>query len=353
VTERVLLLTPSRGRGGGIERYVETLEWAFAERGIQHVRVDLCHPGRRGRARGHARMLLDAHSLLRATGVPTRLVVAHRALLPAASLLARDRAACGISVVCHGTDVWGDRPRLRQSVENHLMRRPNVRVVAVSSFTAGALAGNCPATVLSPGLSRSWFQTLVDAANHTRKSGREVQVITTFRLADWRGKGLPQVLEAVAALGRTDVRVTVCGSGDPPFEMEALLRKHRFCTLRPGLTDRELAGELAAADLFVLATRTRPGRDPSGEGFGLVLLEAQVAGTPVIGPACGGSHDAYVDGITGRTPIDETSMSLTAILSELVRDRYRLQQMGRRAADWSREYFAPEQYASRVVAGLL
>jgi hypothetical protein len=27
---RVLLLSPCRGLGGGIERYIETLEWAFA-----------------------------------------------------------------------------------------------------------------------------------------------------------------------------------------------------------------------------------------------------------------------------------------------------------------------------------
>ena len=89
--------------------------------------------------------------------MPTRLVVAHRALLPVASLLARERSACGISVLCHGTDVWGDRPALRQSIESRLMRRPDVRVVAVSSYTAGALSGDCPVTILRPGLSQNGF----------------------------------------------------------------------------------------------------------------------------------------------------------------------------------------------------
>ena len=38
---RVLVLTPSRGLGGGIERYVEALEWAFADQGVKYGRLDL------------------------------------------------------------------------------------------------------------------------------------------------------------------------------------------------------------------------------------------------------------------------------------------------------------------------
>ena len=45
MSDRVLLLTPSRGLGGGIERYVETLEWAFAREGVDYSRVDLSNPG--------------------------------------------------------------------------------------------------------------------------------------------------------------------------------------------------------------------------------------------------------------------------------------------------------------------
>ena len=35
MTGRALLLTPSFGQGGGIERYAETLEWAFAAQGVR------------------------------------------------------------------------------------------------------------------------------------------------------------------------------------------------------------------------------------------------------------------------------------------------------------------------------
>jgi phosphatidylinositol alpha-1,6-mannosyltransferase len=349
MTERVLLLTPSRGRGGGIERYSETLEWAFAEQGVECKRIDL----NGSRVSAHARMLARGRKLIGTSRRPTRLVLTHRALLPVASLLAKAPVVCGISVVCHGNDVWGARPVARRSLEKHLMRGAGVRVVAVSSFTAGALAEGCHAGVLPPGLSRGWFDTLVDGSARVRSRDTGVHLVTAFRLDQWRNKGLPELLDAVAALSRPDIHVTICGTGEPPQELRGLVHRHPRSTLRPGVTDGELARELAAADLFVLATRTKAGRHASGEGFGLVLLEAQVAGTPVIGPAFGGSHDAYLDGVTGIAPTDETAGALARLLDELLQDPCRLQQMGKRSAEWARECFAPEHYASRAIGRLL
>lgn len=353
MTDQVLLLTPSRGLGGGIERYVETLEWALGQQEVPHSRFDLHDAGHRGRVSAHARLLARGLAHLRETGVPTRLVVAHRALLPVAAVLARQWNVSGVSLLCHGTDVWNDRARLRQRAEDRLMRRPDVRVIAVSSFTAGALAGKVPATVLPPGLSEDWFRTLVEAADLVAKPNGRMRVITAFRLAEWQGKGLPELLSAISSLRRPDIELIVCGSGKPPQQMCRIVREHSFCRLLPGLSDRELARQLADSDLFVLATRTRSGRDASGEGFGLVLLEAQVAGTPVIGPAYGGSSDAYVDRVTGVTPVDETSGGLARALEGLLRDPERLAHMSVRAAQWARESFAPESYAPLAVARLL
>jgi phosphatidyl-myo-inositol dimannoside synthase len=349
MTTRAILLSPSRGRGGGIERYVETLEWAFASQRIEYRRIDLHGSG----PIAHARALAQSRVVLRMSAVPTRLVVAHRALLPVASILASERPGCGISLLCHGSDVWGAQLRVRWLVEKYLMRRSRIRVVALSGFTAGTLSDGCPATILPPGLSHEWFRTLVDASTAAQRREPGIRLVTAFRLADWRNKGLPQLLDAVAGLGRPDVRVTVCGSGEPQPELLRLVREHSCCTLRTGLADDELARELAAADLFVLATRTKRGPHPSGEGFGLVLLEAQVAGTPVVGPAFGGSHDAFIDHLTGVAPTDETAKSLTTVLDDLLRDPILLARMGERAAAWARECFAPEKYASRVVARLL
>ena len=233
------------------------------------------------------------------------------------------------------------------------MRQSAVRVVAASNFTAGVLFGNSPAVVLPPGLSSEWFDVLVGASTDSPLRPEKLNLLTTFRLADWRGKGLPELLDAVAELRVSDVGVTVCGAGVPSTELQQLVARYHFCTLLPGLTDRELAREFAAADIFVLATRTRSGGRASGEGFGLVLLEAQVAGTPVVGPAYGGSHDAYIEGVTGVTPSDESAQALARVLDELLDDPARLTVMGRDAADWARKSFNPQEYARLATERLL
>ncbi len=239
------------------------------------------------------------------------------------------------------------------------MRHPDVRLVAASSFTAGALFPGGQATVLPPGLSRTWFDELVSAAGQVNRaqvnSGAHhvgLEVMTAFRLGEWRDKGLPQLIAAIAVLGRADIRLTVCGSGEPPSDLLAQVGRRPWCTLRPGLGDSELAGQFARANLFVLATRTRPGRRPCGEGFGLVLLEAQVAGTAVIGPAHGGSPDAYLDGVSGLTPRDESMAALARVLDQALRPA-RLTEMGRRGAAWARACFAPDRYAALAVDRLL
>jgi phosphatidyl-myo-inositol dimannoside synthase len=348
MNNQVLLLTPSSGLGGGIERYVETVEWAFNEQCVRYRRIDL---GRSGMS-GHTRMFAEASRHLEATGC-IRLVLAHRALLPVATLLARRYRVGGISVICHGSDVWGARLRPRWYLETRMMRRRPVRVVAVSSFTSGAVAAVRPATILPPGLSQKWFNMLVSTGANARVERSGVHLMTAFRLADWRDKGLPELLQAVAALGRSDARLTICGTGEVPTELLRLVGKHQNCSLMPNLTDEDLARQFASADLFVLATRTRPGRQPSGEGFGLVLLEAQVTGTPVVAPAYGGSHDAYIHGVTGDAPIDETTSALGDVLLRLLHDPDHLARMSKHAAEWARERFAPDRYAALAVDRLL
>lgn len=348
MTARALLLAPSRGQGGGIERYVQAIECAFASQGIDFCRVDLHGSG----PTAHARMLAESRKQLCTGESAARLIVAHRALLPIASLISRKHPGCAISLLCHGIEVWGEWRQASRLLENYLMRRPGLRVVAVSSFTAGVLSRDCQATILPPGLSNEWFNMLQDASAAPRRNAG-THLVTAFRLADWRDKGLPELLQAVAGLRIPEVRVTVCGAGEPSVELRELVQEHSWCTLRSELSDKELAREFATADLCVLATRTRLGRRAYGEGFGLVLIEAQVAGTPVVAPAYGGSHDAFIDGVTGVAPADESAISLARTLDPLLRDRERLAQMGKCAAEWARESFSPERYAPLAVAKLL
>ena len=228
VANRALLLTPSCGLGGGIERYVETIEWSFDAMDIAHRTISLVGAG----MAAHARMLFQGRETLRGMSEPTRLVVAHRALLPVAFRLAAESSNAGISVICHGSDIWGMKHSLRWYYERYLMRKANVRVVAVSSFTSGVLSRACPSSVLPPGLSMQWFNDLVKASESARFRSPGAHLVTVFRLGDWQDKGLPELLQAVATLGRPDLRVTVCGNGSPSSDLCGLVAKYPVCSIR-------------------------------------------------------------------------------------------------------------------------
>ena len=72
-----------------------------------------------------------------------------------------------------------------------------------------------------------------------------------------------------------------------------------------GVAHHEVPAFYHASDLFVMANRELPNGDV--EGFGLVFLEANAAGLPVIGGRSGGTAPAIALGIGRRTSAYSTS----------------------------------------------
>jgi phosphatidyl-myo-inositol dimannoside synthase len=347
VNGTVLLLAPSRGLGGGIERYVSTVEAAFVEGSVRYRRIDLLQPGYAGGLRRRLEFVHEVRRAVRCGPAPVRLVLAHRNLLPVVPIVSRCASFAAATVILHGSELWAvDGVRGART-----MRRSDVRVVAASNFTAGAVAGVCRSRVLHPGVNASWYDLLVEAG--TQAQAPELRLVTAFRLAMWREKGLPTLLTAIRLLADDQLRLTVCGSGPVPDDLRAAVAPHPWCELAADLSDRELAGQMARAYLFVLCTRTRAGAGSCGEGFGLVLLEAQLAGTPVVAPAHGGSGDAFVPDVTGVAPMDETPQALAAVLGPLLADRRRRAELAQAAAAWARSRFEPARYGRRIIQTLL
>jgi phosphatidyl-myo-inositol dimannoside synthase len=343
----LLLLSPSRGLGGGIERYVAGLDEAVARRGIMCERLDLLVGQRSAGALTKILFAVNACRTVATARAPIRVVVAHRDLAPVLRLCAWLPRYAGGVIIVHGREAWSDR-HVRGSA---VLRSTAVQVLAVSRFTADVLsaAGVSP-RVLPPGLTREWFDILTRAQSSPHDG---VELMTAFRLADWRDKGLETIISAMRLVDGADLRLSVCGSGEPPADLLALIEAEPGVRLFANLHDSDFAERLASADVFVLATRTRAGPRSSGEGFGMVLLEAQATGTPVIAPASGGSNDAFQPGLTGLAPDDESADALAAQIRWLLTDPGRLSDMGRAAARWSRSRFDPDAYADMVVEAVL
>jgi len=136
-------------------------------------------------------------------------------------------------------------------------------------------------------------------------TGKRV-ILTVGRLsAAERYKGHDRIIRALPAVLRhvPDAVYLIVGSGNDQPRLDGLARQ-------AGLVDRVVfAGQVADSDLpAVFALADAFAMPSTGEGFGIVFLEAAAAGLPVIGGNCDGSLDALADGVIGR-PVDPDSGS--------------------------------------------
>ncbi len=348
---RVLFLCNSRGLGGGIERYLTAVEETLRAGGADLLRVDMLEPGIGLTPANRALFALRALSTARRFGHADSVITGHANLIPVAAAAVRlTRARLG-PVLFYGTDIWS----MRRTDRAILRADPILRPVTISSYSAGALSTVGAAPILPPGISPTWRATLLAEASRRRPLPPVPTILSVFRLGDWAGKGAAVLLEAVQSVRATlgPVRLVLAGRGPAPGALHELVSTHPDTELHESPTDKDLARLYATADLFALCTRTLPrGPHASGEGYGIVLLEAQLAGCAVVGPASGGSRDAYQEGVTGQTPVDESAQMLEIVLRGMLADRARLARTGRRAAEWAEAATRPGDYTRSVFTTL-
>jgi glycosyltransferase involved in cell wall biosynthesis len=141
---------------------------------------------------------------------------------------------------------------------------------------------------------------------------------------------------AVAACARLGRRLKVVGGGRGEAELAA--------GAGPGT---EFLGRLDDGALPAVFAGARALLFPGEEDFGLVPVEAQAAGVPVIAYGRGGSRDSVVDGVTGVLYDDPGLAGLSAAIERFETLSFDDAELRRRAAT-----FAPERFR-REVAGLL
>jgi glycosyltransferase involved in cell wall biosynthesis len=168
------------------------------------------------------------------------------------------------------------------------LARPLATAVLPNPVIAGAplrrrVAHDGVFRILSAGrlVPAKGYDTLIDAAALLAGQGLH------FHL-DIRGEGglRDDLLARISAAGLTD-RIEIAGYGD-------------------------LAAPMAAADLFVLASRR--------EGFGNVIVEAMAAGLPVLATATDGPSGLIDDSVTGWLVPPEDPPALAAAIARIAAD---------------------------------
>jgi glycosyltransferase involved in cell wall biosynthesis len=154
----------------------------------------------------------------------------------------------------------------------------------------------------------------------------EVVGITVAALA--RGKGHDRLLRAMAlAAGRSPgMKLWIAGAGPLRSDLEANARSLGLGTPVQFLGFRaDISSLLHAADFFCLATRS--------EGLGSSILEAMMAGLPVVATRVGGVPE-IVDPESGiLVPLDAPDAAWADALARMAGDRGLRERMGARARE--------------------
>lgn len=349
-----LALIPSQGLGGGIEVFVGSVLEALDAASIEVVPVVMLE-GAGQRPTPKAKASFAASALQAARRLRQRRRKLILCFLPAFAPLG---LACAAASRTRATDVkvfgYGREIFDLSRWEAILLRRSRLELVTISSFSAGALASSVKnASILIPAPPGDRYRLMLASPLKSVRNG-PLHVLSVFRLGDAHAKGARELVRAVEMLrweGR-DVELLLAGRGRLPSDVAGMASRPWIRVVESPSTE-ELAKLYALSDVFVLATRFTAGPRPSGEGFGLVLAEAQLAGLPVIAPALGGASDAYLPGMTGVAPADESPHALAAVLREAESDRRELVRAGRRARTWAAEWFSPDRFRRDVLRVLL
>ena len=283
------------------------------------------------------------------------IVCSHVALGPVGHILHRLYRVPYL-VIGYGIDVWGYLGPRRQAA----LRRA-ARVVALSHFTARQVASvhGVPETtlrVIHPAVDPALLhEALVD--NRQPRARDAVTLLTVARLAaQERYKGCDTVISALPTLlseaGR--VRYVVAGDGDDLPRLRALATQ-RGVAQAVTFAGRVQRGGLPAlyrdCDIFVMpSTAERRPNGWTGEGFGIVYIEASAFGLPVIVGDGGGAPEAVQDGVTGYVVDGRDVGRVAAALARLINDRALRESMGAAGRQWVEEHFTFERFQREVAA---
>ncbi len=232
----------------------------------------------------------------------------HVLLLPLAVPAARLRPDSPQILFAHGTEVWGDR-RFRRIPrwERLLIRRLVDRVACVSRFTMDRM-------IQAYRLPRSRFALLPNAVDSTdcsrarvgESAGRAPILLTVCRLGRKDTyKGVDKVILAMPEILRAvpEAAYWVVGPGPLKEDLARLARslgvgeRVRFWGYR---TQTELCEIYGKARVFIMPS--------TGEGFGIVFLEAWRHGLPVICGNADASSEVVKNEVTGLI-VDPDSVS--------------------------------------------
>lgn len=245
-----------------------------------------------------------------------------------------------VMVYVHGEEITTDDPYDKGHGRARRALAAADAIIVVSRFTHGAVRalmgeqGNARLKLIENGVDNTRFKPMNKRPDLVQAYRLEncFVFVSVCRLLE--KKGIDRAIEAFAQLAHADpsCRYLVVGSG--PYENTLRNLANRVGTpakiIFTGEVEQEaLAAHYALGDVFVMPNRALPNGDT--EGFGLVFLEANACGLPVIAGSDGGSTDAVRHGYNGLV-VDGQSIADIASAMRRLRDDVELRERLREGA---------------------
>jgi glycosyltransferase involved in cell wall biosynthesis len=224
------------------------------------------------------------------------------------------------------------------ALERQVYSDKRVWLAGVSQRTAnliGQYFGRNDIRVISNGVDTREFSVSARAARRAdarrRFKFRDSDFVLLLIGNDWRVKGLPSILRAMAQLAALPLHLVVVGDDDASSFHNTARRLGVFERSHWEAPGREVIAFYAAADVYV---------SPSLEdSFGLPVAEAMACGLPVITSSRAGISTLIRDGIDGFVLKDpEDTQALARVIERLYADEGLRRRVGQAAAAAVKEW---------------
>ncbi len=364
---------------GGIQRYSYELAAALARQGEQLLVIATDHPqaaefdadseflirrvGRGNKSRVAMAMAAAAVESVREQQPSSAVeVVVATKWSPegAAARLIRRQVGLPYLVMGHGREMTQTGANLLKWAVQSLVVHGATGGLANSRYTASQLQrrGLKPKRIhlLYGGVHPERFAVNDQAIRELRNNlglGAEKVLLTVSRLVERKGhhnviRALPQIADAVGP-----VRYLIAGTGLQEQSLRRLADECQVSELVQWLgyvPEQQLPALYGLADIFIMPSRDLPGQPI--EGVGLVYLEANLVGTPVIGGRTGGTADAIEEGVSGLLVDPENSDEIAAAATRLLTDTSLARRLGEEGRQRVVENFTWDKVARRFQTAL-
>lgn len=279
-------------------------------------------------------------------------------LLPQGFVGVLSSSLLGTPHVCtvHGGDVFSMQSAWLKKFKAITVRRSDA-VTVNSSATRQAVNSLCPGypslhtipmgVAVHPPLSLESNLKKEDIRSRFRR-GHGPLVLFIGRLVE--EKGLADLLDAIAILRQTapDTTLLIIGEGQdrPLFEGQANNLGLSDAVFFFGWADPdEIPIHLAAADIFVAPSRIA--KDGWVEAQGLTIIEAMMAGLPVIATKTGGIIDSVTHQSSGLLVPERSPAELAAALERLINCPNLARRLGENAKQVATDKFSRQTSAEK------